>query len=264
MGLFGFVKKKKGPTDEQIMQVVYDSGFKPPFNELLFPNGARQLVKIVNSLAKITNVTLNGRDPMKYLNLAKMYAEVYTYHVMSKSTNNYMMGALQEKHPDLVKDRNTARRVMVFSMLHMEDHEFSLDNTDNLSRFSGMEFLLIENEKIALQNDKIANQHIEDADYGLVKEKPIYTDGAAGSDRYLAYLLSIDGENLTWNRVNVHKVEGVDGLVDEYQSRLPSGKVYKSVFCNLYANATSVVIPKGFSKKSNEQRYEEFLAWMKQ
>ncbi len=264
MGLFNFMKKKKDKTlkeltDEQILQVVYEKGFKSPANAMLFPNGTRELVKIVTSLAKITNVTLDSSDPIKYLHLAQMYVEICSYQVISKSTNNYMMRALQEKHPDIVKDRTTARRVLVFSLLHMEDREFSLDNADDLSKFCGRESLFVEVDRIAVENDKIANQHITDFDYGLTKENPVYTDGAAGSDRYLSYLLSADGENLVWERICVHQVEGINGLVDEYQSKLPSGEVYKSVFCNLYANATSVVIPNGFRKKTNEQRHQECI-----
>ena len=252
MSLFGFLKKKKGPTHEQKLQAVYEAGIKEPFKSHLFPNGTKQLDKIVCSLAKILDLNLDTCDPVQYLHLTRMYSEVVTLRVVTKSTNNYIMGDLQKRHPDLVKDRNTARKIMVFSTLHMEDFEFSLANPDHASKMNALEYMFIEIEKVANQNDSVTKRYIHDSDYGLVKEKPVYSDGSAGIDKYLASLLTIDGEDLVWSRVNVHKVDSVNGLVDEYEGRLPSGEVYRSVFCCLYANNNSDVIPNGFTQKSVE------------
>ena len=56
------------------------------------------------------------------------------------------------------------------------------------------------------------------------------------------------GEKLTWNRKGSTSVEGVNGIIDIYESTLPSGKPYKTLYVNMYGSTNSKRIPKGFSR----------------
>lgn len=89
----------------------------------------------------------------------------------------------------------------------------------------------------------------DDADFGLVPEKPIYTfapDSVDGEHKYLEDLRTPLGEKIKWARSHSMSADGVNGLIDVYNTFLPSGKPYKTIYINMYGARTSSKAPKGF------------------
>ena len=88
-----------------------------------------------------------------------------------------------------------------------------------------------------------------DPEFGLVPEKPIYTlatDIVEGQRAYLGKLRTVNGEKITWNRRGSTSVDGVHGMIDIYETFLPSGQPYKTLYINMYGAKKSVAVPNGF------------------
>lgn len=106
---------------------------------------------------------------------------------------------------------------------------------------------IIEGQK-AMEANRESQPHNElDADFGLVPQKPVYTVGIDEQEKYLKSLRTINGESIKWNRRGSMNVDGVNGLVDVYDTYLPSGEEYKTVYINMYGASNSTFAPKGFS-----------------
>ncbi len=109
---------------------------------------------------------------------------------------------------------------------------------------------VIEGQK-AMEANRENQPHNElDADFGLVPQKPIYTVGIDEQEKYLKSLRTINGEPIKWNRRGSMNVDGVNGIVDVYDTYLPSGEEYKTIYMNMYGASNSTFAPKGFSYTS--------------
>lgn len=74
------------------------------------------------------------------------------------------------------------------------------------------------NEKVVADNAQAETQNFDDPEYGLVPNKPVYTQGVGGSKQYLSGLKSSLGEELAWNRRGSTSVSGVNGMIDIYDN----------------------------------------------
>lgn len=105
-----------------------------------------------------------------------------------------------------------------------------------------------------------ANSHAQpnnegDADFGLVPEKPIFTQAlksVEGEREYLEKLYTVKGEKIKYHRRGSTSVNGINGMIDIYDTYLPSGQLYKTIYINMYGAKTSVSAPKGFVLQWNE------------
>jgi len=100
--------------------------------------------------------------------------------------------------------------------------------------------------EFALQNEHVQHLHLNDAQYGLVPEKPIFVAGFAEAKRYLAALHSHDGSPLTFNRAGSAPIAGIIQLVDIYSATLPNGTAYGTIFISNYGTQTSTKAPQGY------------------
>ena len=106
---------------------------------------------------------------------------------------------------------------------------------------------IVEGQK-AMEANKDSQPHNElDSDFGLVPQKPVYTVGIDEQEKYLKSLRTINGEPIKWNRRGSMSVDGVNGMVDVYDTYLPSGAEYKTIYINMYGTSNSTFAPKGFS-----------------
>ena len=89
-----------------------------------------------------------------------------------------------------------------------------------------------------------------DDDFGLVPEKPIYTlalKSVDGEEEYLNKLYTESGEKIKYTRRGSTSTEGINGMIDIYDTFLPSGQPYKTIYINMYGAKASASTPKGFS-----------------
>ena len=94
-----------------------------------------------------------------------------------------------------------------------------------------------------------------DVDFGLVPEKPIYTFALMSVDgerEYLNRLCTENGIKVNWERQGSTSAAGVNGIIDIYNTYLPSGEFYKTIYINMYGAKKSETAPAGFTLKSAE------------
>ena len=88
-----------------------------------------------------------------------------------------------------------------------------------------------------------------DDDFGLVPEKPIFTlalKSVDGEEEYLDKLYTESGEKFKYTRRGSTSAKGINGMIDIYDTFLPSGQLYKTLYINMYGAKSSVSAPKGF------------------
>ena len=100
-----------------------------------------------------------------------------------------------------------------------------------------------------MKNKEAQPNNEADEDFGLVPQKPIFTfalKSVAGEREYLDKLYTSSGEKIKYTRRGSTIAEGVNGIIDIYDTFLPSGQPYKTIYINMYGAETSEVPPKGF------------------
>ena len=127
----------------------------------------------------------------------------------------------------------------------------STDETPSVSKEEVLAKVLaagvVEGQK-AMEANKESQPHNElDADFGFVPQKPVYTVGIDEQEKYLKSLRTINGDPIKWNRRGSMSVDGVNGIVDVYDTYLPSGEEYKTLYINMYGAYNSTFAPKGFA-----------------
>ena len=99
-------------------------------------------------------------------------------------------------------------------------------------------------------NSKTQPDNEGDADFGLVPEKPIFTlalMSVDGEKEYLNRLYTANGEKIKYNRLGSTSVDGINGMIDIYETFLPSGQPYKTIYINMYGAKKSTKAPDGFA-----------------
>ena len=102
-------------------------------------------------------------------------------------------------------------------------------------------------------NSKTQPDNEGDADFGLVPEKPIFTlalMSVDGEKEYLNRLYTANGEKIKYNRLGSTSVDGINGMIDIYETFLPSGQPYKTIYINMYGAKKSTKAPAGFVLKT--------------
>ena len=88
-----------------------------------------------------------------------------------------------------------------------------------------------------------------DLDFGLVPEKPIFTlalMSVDGEREYLNRLYTTAGEKIQYTRRGSTCVDGINGMIDVYDTFLPNGQLYKTIYINMYGAKKSTKAPVGF------------------
>ena len=94
-----------------------------------------------------------------------------------------------------------------------------------------------------------------DEDFGLVPAKPIFTlamKSVDGEEEYLNKLYTESGEKIKYTRRGSTSAEGINGMIDIYDTFLPSGQPYKTIYINMYGAKTSASVPNGFKSNSSK------------
>lgn len=258
MGLFDFFKKTP-PTHDEKVNLAYKC-FNEKMVKAVFPGEKQQASNIIRSLGKILNINLENCSAKEYHTILTMFSGVSIRRVLTQSNDERIIISLQVNHSEYIKDQATAEKVLTFCKLNMSDHSFVLDSEQDMALLESCSGGITENEKIAVENIEIQEVSIEDADYGICMNKPIYTNDENDTEIFLNSLKSSLGEDLVWEKQDTLDVDGIAGKVIVYASSLPSGKSYKTIYVNEHGVSAERKIPKGFSsvdKSSKASASEE-------
>lgn len=154
--MFDFLKKKKLTHEEKIEQAY--KCYKPEFVGMLFPNGKEQVNNILLSLENICGFKLEDFDGLGYYHILNIYSDIFIRKNITKSARNHILISLQVKHKDMIKDADTAEKVLQFYEKNSADPKYVYENytTENTK-----------NEKIKCV---ICGNEIDFNEYGLCDE----------------------------------------------------------------------------------------------
>ena len=113
-----------------------------------------------------------------------------------------------------------------------------------------IKFQAKETVKMMEANSRTQPNNEGDTDFGLVPEKPIYTlalMSVDGEREYLNKLYTANGQKIKYKRRGSMSVEGINGMIDIYDTFLPSGQPYKTIYVNMYGAKKSTKAPNGFA-----------------
>ena len=85
--------------------------------------------------------------------------------------------------------------------------------------------------------------------FGLVPENPVFTlasNSVDGEKEYLVKLRTETGDMITYSRRGSTSSTGIHGITDVYNTYLPSGEFYKTIYINMYGGQDSQNVPTGF------------------
>lgn len=231
---------------EEKLKKVYGS-----FNQALigkvFHGGLTQADVVLRSLADIYGKNLNELDEDQYNKILKTYIDVYIRNVIVKCTHTHIITSLLTLHSDLVLNKDIARKVLSYTVINIINNDASMADKKIADSVKMMAGQYAEMEEAAKLNADKEDAFLNDPEYGLVPEKPIYTQGVTGSNEYLEKLRIASGEELKWTRTHTTTSPEVIGIIDVYEGKLPSGKVYNTLYLNMYGSKNSITIPQGFT-----------------
>lgn len=106
-------------------------------------------------------------------------------------------------------------------------------------------------ESVKIKPEDLQKQPVDknEAEIGLSPENPIYTlasKSVKGEEEYLKRLRTENGEKIMWSRRGSISVDSVRGVTDIYETYLPSGERYKTIYINMYGNKEPATVPAGF------------------
>lgn len=246
MGLFSLFKSRKSTHEKKVLKAY--QCFKPDMVELIYPGKVHQADKIIVSLGKILNINLETAGADCYLELLKIYVDVLTRKVVTPMSDEGIIESLQKRHNELIKSPMLAKKVLMYTMLNMANHEFAIESQAEMDLVS-IDIAGDYSEKgPQSKRDAIfAGQRPLQEDYGYSCENPICTFSIGSSKKYLSRLRTTDGSQLYWTRLGSLSLKECNGvqnvIVDVYQLYL-HGKEYAEIYICPYAKDCENV-PKG-------------------
>jgi len=101
----------------------------------------------------------------------------------------------------------------------------------------------------AEKNKDIELQHINDPNYGLVPNMPVFVNGFGNDHFFLSSLMTNSGEQITYKRLGSMGVDGINGPVDIYDISKIDGTKYGQIFVCNYGRTKPTKAPKGYLLK---------------
>lgn len=245
MGLFDFLKNRQ---HEKKVALAYKC-YKQEMVGMVFPGGKEQASRIIKSLAVILGIDLSVLKPIDYYNVLSIYSGVLIRRIVTKSADDHIIVSLQVNHKQYIKNEVLAQQVLAYCTINMKNNSFALESDEDINSLNMFDNILTQNREISRLNEDSQNDNLNDEEYGLVPNKPIYTTGVGGSEKYLKALITSDGKAIIWNRRGSMSVDGINGMIDVYDISFVDGRSYKTIYINMYGTSISQKAPNGFKFK---------------
>lgn len=97
----------------------------------------------------------------------------------------------------------------------------------------------------AQNNVNVEINYINDPDYGLTPDKPVFVNGFKSLHKYLDNVHTENNQPLQHERRGSTIVKGIDGPVDIYDFYTKNGEYYETIYICIYGMKTSRLYPKG-------------------
>ena len=234
--LFG--GKSSKPKVNPRVQNIYN-GMNKDYREKVFYGSLFSAESILTSLTRAIFGTMND------MNIDLCFQIYLQTWIQSRgglnptfSTPTYIKQALCEKFSTV--NSNVVSKCVTHSLCEIYRHEPELKK--RAAAIEAIQKSVCDN---AQKNVVIENAYLDDPEYGLVPEKPVFVNGFGDDKAYLSHLHSEDGTKLSFVRVGSSEIKGISGPVDMYRLLLPDGTDYLRVFICNYGSSTKKAAPKG-------------------
>lgn len=124
-----------------------------------------------------------------------------------------------------------------------------INEPDIKERDSATEFLKSMHLKNASMNKTIEFLYVDDMEYGLVFNKPVFVEGFGNDKAFLNSLCTDAGEEIVYQRIGSNEVKGIEGPVDIYGICKKNGEKYGVIYLCVYGSTKPTRVPKGYMFK---------------
>lgn len=110
--------------------------FKPDTVEIVFPGKAEQADKVIVSLSKIFNISLDDLDAKDYLEFLYIYMEIKLRKVIIPESDDEIINWLQVNHGKFVKSPAIAKDIIAYASLNILNHNFAIESQADFNLLS--------------------------------------------------------------------------------------------------------------------------------
>lgn len=222
------------------MEAFYQNKVTDQCRKMIFSDNYDNMARILTALSeKIPNRGLSRTDHLNYV--LEFYISVFSRTLVMDpfAIRESMVHRFRDLPKDLVVDCTAESLAYI-----------SLTNEKSAERILGRFMLQAMTEENAAKNTEIETKYLDDPQYGLKPEKPVFINGFGPHHIYLDALCTPEGVELKNDRRGSMPVMGIEGPVDIYDLFLPNGKKYKTIYLCLYGSKNSVIAPRGLCFKT--------------
>ena len=108
--------------------------------------------------------------------------------------------------------------------------------------------------ELAQNNKHLFDLNLEDEEYGLVVNKPVFVNGLNGTKEYLDQLVSLEGVVPEIEREGSIETEGICGPVDLYSLSFDTERKLRIYIC-IYGLKNSTVAPRGLKLRDKARAH---------
>lgn len=197
-------------------------------NRTVFPGGRTSAMNIAYSLATILGLDFFTCDETTIGALLDFYTIVYS-GAKNRNREHLIVDNLKERDIGLIRNEEDAYVIIQYCYKSFSESPKQITDEEITKFKKSVEFLQLR-DWWKTMNEPNQLQYIDDLEYGLVPEKPIFTTGATASSLYLYELKSALGEDIYWQHVESVPGDGVYGPIEKYDITLKSGKQYATLY----------------------------------
>jgi len=246
--MFGFFKNNN--KDEfSVVKKMYE-GMNPDGRDKLYYGDYKQAYKILNNVNRILQKTENYKleDSFNICNQVYIQVWIRKHGGLSPeySETHYIKEVLSQRFGFINK-------AILLEMIDMCVHVIYENEPEIKQRDAIIEYRKIAHLENAERNKNIELQHINDHDYGLTPNKPIFVNGFGNDRAYLNNLLTESEEQIVYKRLGSSEVNGINGPVDIYVISVIDGTEYGTLFICNYGNTFPTTTPKGYKFKNTRE-----------
>ena len=225
MGFFEYLKNSKA------MAAKIDSALHRYNNETVrkvFPGGRSSATNIAYSLAKILGLDFDACDAATIGVLLDFYTIVYS-GAENRNMEHLIVRNLNEHDIGLIHNEEDAYVIIQYCYKSFSESAKQISDEEIAKFKKSVEFLQLR-DWWKTMNEPNQLKYIDDLEYGLIPEKPIFVTGATAMTKYFVELKTALGEDIYWERIESVPGEGVYGPIEKYDIVTKPGKQYATLY----------------------------------
>lgn len=208
-----------------------------PLRGIYYPDTEIKIQSVLKSIAEI--ITESGCETTNPINRAwDLYNYIFHRSLFMRPEEVLLSTTTYSGNSDISKDVLTACTAEALGYIYLVNEKIGSAALGSISANR-------EARKIRGQNVSIENRWLDDKEYGLVPNKPIFVKGFGPHRVYLDRLCTEHGEKLSYKRLGSMEIKGIHGPVDVYDLFYPDGRKYKTIYQCVYGTANSETAPRG-------------------